>query len=149
MSADIPAQPLSLSYVERAVAVEALNARFGKMEGVVWCLSKHCRQPLIDRTSAPVVDTLVWTVRTWTGVQGPTLGTKRLISRALSEMSWSWDLFGAPAQLPADAEEYAYNAVSTLVKKSMALGVPRREFSLCSKVLHWLLPRRVPVMTAS
>lgn len=27
----------------------------------------------------------------------------------------------------------------------MALGVPRREYSLASKVLYWLLPWRVPV----
>jgi hypothetical protein len=27
----------------------------------------------------------------------------------------------------------------------MLLGVPRREYSLASKVLHWLMPWRVPV----
>jgi hypothetical protein len=27
----------------------------------------------------------------------------------------------------------------------MSLGVPRREYSLASKVLHWLMPWRVPV----
>jgi hypothetical protein len=27
----------------------------------------------------------------------------------------------------------------------MSLGVPRREYSLASKVLHWLMPWQVPV----
>ena len=31
------------------------------------------------------------------------------------------------------------------VKRTQALGVTRREYSLASKVLHWLLPWRVPV----
>src|SRR4051794_31619784 len=37
------------------------------------------------------------------------------------------------------------NLVSSLVERSRALGVPRREYSLASKTLHWRMPWRVPV----
>lgn len=40
---------------------------------------------------------------------------------------------------------YAYNRVAELVSCSMSLGVPRCEYSLASKVLHWLMPWRIPV----
>jgi hypothetical protein len=45
--------------------------------------------------------------------------------------------FGAPGD--------AHARVSTLVERGQALGLERREFSLASKVLHLLLPFRVPV----
>jgi hypothetical protein len=43
------------------------------------------------------------------------------------------------------AEQFAIDRVIALVGHSQALGVARRQFSLASKVLHWLLPWCVPV----
>jgi hypothetical protein len=39
----------------------------------------------------------------------------------------------------------AVERVSTFVRDIETLGVERREFSLVSKVLHWLLPWRIPI----
>jgi len=60
-------------------------------------------------------------------------------------MEWSADLFEPVDTPPPGGEENAVNLVATLVEQSIAMGVPRREYSLASKVLHWLLPWRIPV----
>jgi hypothetical protein len=59
-------------------------------------------------------------------------------------VNWSPALL-ADTSLPArGADEFACECVFTLVRRSRSAGVTRREFSLASKVLHWLLPYRVP-----
>ena len=60
-------------------------------------------------------------------------------------MDWSPELFEPLDSPPPGSEEYAVELVATLVRESIALGVQRREFSLASKVLYWLLPWRIPV----
>jgi hypothetical protein len=60
-------------------------------------------------------------------------------------IDWSPALFEPSSSYDSGAEEYACESVAELVSRSMAMGVPRREYSLASKVLHWLLPWRVPV----
>ena len=60
----------TLSEAERAAAIQAFDARYGEMERALWCLSKHCREPLIENRPAPVLGELVWTVKSWWGVQG-------------------------------------------------------------------------------
>jgi len=67
------------------------------------------------------------------------------MASALVTMDWSPGLFEPVATPPAGSEEYAVELVATLVRESIAFGVQRREFSLASKVLHWLLPSRIPV----
>ncbi|MCC7447985.1 MAG: hypothetical protein IT324_11245 [Anaerolineae bacterium] len=67
------------------------------------------------------------------------------MAQALATLDWSVDLFEEISHVPDEAESYACNRVSTLVRRSTALGVTRREWSLASKVLHWLLPWRIPV----
>ncbi len=74
------------------------------------------------------------------------IGDKTQMASALPQtLNWSPDLFRPTSGSDPGAEEYAYECVSELVGRSMSMGSPRREYSLASKVLHWLLPWRVPV----
>jgi hypothetical protein len=62
----------------------------------------------------------------------------------------NWLICAQPSGRPVseygpDLAGYACERVAELVSSSMSLGVPRREYSLASKVLHWLMPWRVPV----
>jgi len=132
---------------ERAVAVSTFDARFGEMERVLWCLSINSRAGLLTGESSPVLEALVWTIKSWWGVQGVQSETKAQMARALAEsITWSPDLFGPPVpEYGPECAGYACERVAELVSRSMSLGVPRREYSLASKVLHWLMPWRVPV----
>lgn len=131
---------------QRAAAVITFDARFGKMEQVLWCLSVNSRAGLLAGESSPVLEALVWTIKSWWGVQGVRSETKAQMARALAEsMTWSADLFGPGPEYGPDCAGYACQRVAELVSRSMSLGVPRREYSLASKVLHWLMPWRVPV----
>jgi hypothetical protein len=60
-------------------------------------------------------------------------------------VTWSPELFDGRFIPGETAEEFAITSVSAVVNASLRLGVPRREFSLVSKVLHWLLSWRMPV----
>jgi hypothetical protein len=131
---------------ERAIAVSAFDARFGEMERVLWCLSISSRAGLLAGESSAMLEALVWTIKSWWGVQGVQSETKARMARALAEsMTWSPDLFGPVTEYGPECAGYACERVAELVSRSMSLGVPRREYSLASKVLHWLMPWRVPV----
>jgi hypothetical protein len=131
---------------ERAVAVSTFDTRFGEMERALWCLSVNSRAGLLAGESSPVLEALVWTIKSWWGVQGVRSETKAQMARAVAEsMTWSPDLFGPVPEYGPECAAYACERVAELVNGSMSLGVPRREYSLASKVLHWLMPWRVPV----
>ena len=141
------AQLIGLSESEKAKAVRTFDARYGEMERALWCLSKYARAPLLAGQSSPVVEALVWTMKSWWGVQGVRSDTKVLMANALAEVvDWSPDLFAEMSWDDSGAEEYACECVRALVDRSRTMGVPRREFSLASKVLHWLMPWRIPVL---
>jgi hypothetical protein len=131
---------------ERAAAVSLFDARFGEMEQVLWLLSVSSRPGLLAGESSPALETLVWTVKSWWGVQGVRSATRTQMARALAEsVTWSPGLFGPVPGYGPDRAAFACEQVAEVVGRSMALGVPRREYSLASKVLHWLMPWRVPV----
>jgi hypothetical protein len=130
---------------ELAQAVDTFNVRYGEMERVLWCLATHSRQALLDYNKTPVLEALVWTIKSWWGVQGVRRETRSAMATALLALDWSPDHFHPLVVPPAGIEDYAIEIVAKLVETSRALGVPRREYSLASKVLHWLLPWRVPV----
>jgi hypothetical protein len=139
-------RPEELSDQERAEAVRAFDKRYGEMEKVLWCLSTHSRAALLDGDGeSPVLKELVWTIKKWWGVQGVRHETRSAMARALVTLEWSPELFEPVDTPPRGGEEYAVNLVKTLVEQSRVLGAQRREYSLASKVLHWLLPWRIPV----
>lgn len=129
-----------------AEAVSEFDARFGDMERVLWCLSAGSRASLLAGESSPALEALVWTIKSWWGVQGVRSETKVQMARALAQsLAWSPDLFGPTLQYSPETARQACDRVAELVSCSVSLGVPRREYSLASKVLHWLMPWRVPV----
>lgn len=83
-----------LQEAQRAEAVREFDVRFGEMERALWCLSLHSRAGLLERRDLTVVETLVWTVKSWWGVQGVRSDTKALMARALLDaVDWSPKLF--------------------------------------------------------
>jgi hypothetical protein len=128
--------------------VHAFNDRYGEMERELWRLSEKCREPLLNGHSPEIVEDLIWAVKSRWRVLGVRLEEKALFAQALAGLDWSADLFEETSRVPDDAEEYAFRRVSTLVDRSQELGLRRREFSLASKVLHWLLPWRIPAYDA-
>lgn len=128
-----------------AAAVGAFNERFGEMERVLWCLSRHSRTALLHRQSSPVVEALVWTVRSWWPVQGVSSATGKVMANALaSAAAWSPRLFEPVPGFEPSGEDFAIECVAELVSRCKLLGAPRREYSLAAKVLHLLMPWRVP-----
>jgi hypothetical protein len=115
------------------------------MDRVLWCLSRHCREPLKAGQSTPVVEDLVWTIKSWWGVQGVRAESKSLLARALTSLQWSDAAFAAGATLVHGDAAVASEQVLSVVSRAKELGVPRRELSLVSKILHWLLPGQIPV----
>jgi hypothetical protein len=126
--------------------VSLFDARFREMEQVLWLLSVNSRPGLLAGKSSPPLEAQVWTVKSWWGVQGVRSQSKAQMARALAEsVSWSPALFGPVTGYGPDRAPFACERVAEVVGRSMSLGVPRREYSLASKVLHWLMPWRVPV----
>jgi hypothetical protein len=134
-----------LSDHQLAEVVRAFNTRYGETEKVLWCLSTHSQAALLKQHQAPVLGELVWKIRSWWGVQGAPREIKSAMARALLTLDWSPDLFAPVDMPPPGAEEYAKNLVTKLVEETRAICPPRYEYSLASKVLHWLLPWRIPV----
>jgi hypothetical protein len=134
-----------LTAAELGEAVRAFDARYADMERVLWHLSLHSRDTLLEYGEPHVLEALIWTIRSWWGVQGARHETRSAMAQALLHMDWSPDLF-EPLNTPAPgAEDYAVDLVAELVERCLERGVARREYSLASKVLHWLLPWRIPV----
>jgi hypothetical protein len=115
------------------------------MERALWCLSANSRESLVAGESAPVLEELVWTIRIWWGVVGVPKEAKPKMARALAELTaWSPELFESKLDYGPGAARDACKWVDELVSRSRSLGVRRREYSWASKVLHWLMPWRVP-----
>jgi hypothetical protein len=131
---------------QRHAAVSAFNARYGEMEQALWCLSLNSRASLLAGQSSPEVETLAWTIKSWWGVMGVRSETKVQMARALAEsLAWSSELFDPVPCHRQGAAQNASELVALLVSSSIDRGVSRREYSLASKVMHWLLPWRIPV----
>jgi hypothetical protein len=60
-------------------------------------------------------------------------------------MMWTPELFEPQSDYGPRAAAFACERVDELVDRCRTPGVNRREYSLASKVLHWLMPWRVPV----
>jgi hypothetical protein len=85
---------------ERAVAVSIFDARLGGMEQVLWWLSVTSRPGLLSGEGSPALEALVWTVKSWWGVQGVrSETTARMASALAASMTWTLELFGAGAGL--------------------------------------------------
>jgi hypothetical protein len=135
----------TLAEEDRSRAVASFDAKFGEMEQALWCLACNCRKPLLAGQADDVVDALVWTVKSWWAVQGIRGAWRPIFSEVLASMQWTEEMFGPDTGTPGQSETFAVTRVEEFVSRSMELGVTRREYSLGSKILHWLHPWRVPV----
>lgn len=135
----------NLNPTDGAEAVSAFDKIYGRMDSALWRLSRHCRADLLAGTSSPRVEALVWTVKSWWGVQGVRTETKAQMAQALAQMQWTPDAFDGAVSDSQHPAIVAESLVTMLVDGTIGLGGARREFSLASKVLHWLAPWRVPV----
>jgi len=131
------------SRAEVAAAVAAYNAVYSDMDEALWCVSNSLRTPLLRHESVRGLEVLVWTVRSWWGVRGVKTETRGIAARALAEMEWSAPMFEDGAG--PNSRREAVDRVMALVRRLNELGVGRRELSLSAKVLHWLMPWRVPI----
>ncbi len=132
---------------QRAEIVQKFNHRFSGMEMALWCLSVHSRASLLARESSPVLEALVWTIKCFWSVQGVPESAKPQMAKALAElMPWSPELFAPQTNYGQETANEAREWVEKLIRRSMLLGVGRRECSWASKILHCLMPWRVPVL---
>jgi hypothetical protein len=136
---------MKLTEAQAAEAVAAFNQLYGEMEKALWCISLNCRRPLVEESPNQIVEGLVWTIKSWWGVQGVRKEIRTQMARALGTMEWSDELFRERAGDQDQPIEFACELVDQLVLRTMRHGGIRREYSLASKVLHWLLPWRVPI----
>jgi hypothetical protein len=124
-------------------AVNAYNALYREMDEALWCVSRSVRDSLLRGQACQGLEVLVWTVKTWWGVQGVKTETKSIAARALAALGWTDAMFGE--EPIDDRAEFALDRVSALVGRMKNLGANRTEFSLAAKSLHWLMPWRIPV----
>ena len=125
--------------------VETFNSRYAEMERALWCLSRAAVESLTASQPAQVIDELVWTIKSWWGIQGVRKETKSAAAQALIDLRLDRDLLKPASRLDPNGVKVAVDLVSRFVDGMMRLGVSRREWSLASKTLHWLMPWRVPV----
>lgn len=63
--------------------VKLFGARYGEMKSVLWCLSTKARRFLLHGERLEVIEALVWTLRSWWGVQGLSRADGHGAARAL------------------------------------------------------------------
>ena len=132
---------LSTSEIQKDV--DAFNDVYGEMDRVLWCLARYARVDLLRGQNPAVVVELVRTIKDWWGVTYTVPTIEDITAAALTGQAWSEDLFND--EFDRSGERFAVDRVEQLVEDMFKGGSGRREWSLASKALHWLMPWRVPV----
>lgn len=130
---------------EVTTAVDAFNRRFGRMDKVVWTISNATQSCLLANSQPELTAEFVWLIRSWMGVQGPSHAVKTIAASVLHEMKWRPSDFEPVSDYSPAALSHAVQLVHGFATRMKQAGAPRYEFSLASKVLHWLCPWRIPV----
>ncbi|RMG41209.1 MAG: hypothetical protein D6732_02705 [Methanobacteriota archaeon] len=125
-------------------AVEEFNSVYAEMEGALWSLSRAAANDIVERKESLVVEEFIWAIKSWWGVQGVRKEMKKIAAATLLELEWERSML-SDRDLDSDGERFAVERVATFVEKMMRQGAQRREWSLASKILHWLMPWRIPV----
>jgi hypothetical protein len=128
--------------------VKEFDCRYGRMERVLWCLSKEARTCLLRKDRREVVEAFLRKIRSWWGIRGVSRADEQATVRALLSGPWEPQWFGPVEDFGEDARDFAVRRVRELVGRIQREGGRRREWSLSSKVLHWLMPWRVPAYDA-
>ena len=103
--------------------------------------------PCCRAEAHPEVEALVWTIKSWWGVQGVRAETERAVAQALASLDWSEELFAPTSGVPFGAADDASRLVITLVERTSALGAGRRQYLHDSRrrCSAGFFRRRVPV----
>jgi len=126
-------------------AVEEYDRAWSHLDGEVWQRSQRARQSLLTGSSTSDVEEFVWfAAKSWGKVQGIVGETRAAAATVLRGMEWKSDLFEGHTPTAAD-EEFAVSTLARLVRGMNGLGIKRKEYSAGSKMLHWLMPWRVPI----
>ena len=116
--------------------VKAFNSRYSEMERALWCLSRAAAKDLMNNQDSPTIEELIWTIKSWWGIQGVRKGTKSMATQALLDLRLDANLLVSKSNLDPEGVKIAVELVSDFVGRMMKFGVSRREWSLASKVLH-------------
>jgi hypothetical protein len=115
------------------------------LDAEVWARSQRAQAALLAGSGAPDVEDFVWfAAKSWGKVQGIVGETRPAAASVLLAMEWRPELFGDHAPSAAD-EDFAVSTLARFVRGVNAQGIKRKEFSAGSKILHWLMPWRVPI----
>ena len=138
-------RPENVQASEVIKGVTAFNSRYREMEAALFCLANAAAKDLLRGVSSTLSEELVWTIKSWWGIQGVRRDVKRIAAEALLALEWRSEFFAADVDSLAGGEPFALRAVKSFVREMRRLGAQRREWSLAAKTLHWLLPWRIPV----
>ena len=139
MRSDYP----SVEQVRRASA--EYDRAFGHVDTEFWDWSQRLREPLLRHESTKDVRGFVWAIKCKWGIQGVRTGTGPIAAAVLASLDWEPDWFRLDCGYNEDDERFAISLVARYVSEMQNQGVPRREFSYASKVLHWIMPARIPL----
>lgn len=125
--------------------IEAFDSRFAEMDRALWCLSRAATEAILARKRSEVTEVFVWTIKSWWGIQGVRRETKIIAADALLDMDLDQRWLAPETAIDPDGEQFAVELVADFVARMSCQGVPRREWSFASKILHWLMPWKIPV----
>lgn len=129
-----------------AAHVAKYDAKHGHLDARAWSLSLAARPLLFNRECGPELVDFVWYIaKTWGRVLGIVTDVREAAVSTLLQMQWSESHFETYVPAGLQDQILAVCAVSALVDGLKERGIRRREFSASSKVLHWLMPWRVPI----
>ena len=133
----------SAEQVKRASA--EYDRAFGHVDTEFWDWSQRLREPLLRHESTQDVRDFVWAIKSKWGIQGVRTETGPIAAAVLASLDWEPHWFELDCAYTEDDERFAVSTVSRYVSEMQSQGVPRREFSYASKVLHWIMPARIPL----
>ena len=135
---------LVLSDVRRAI--NEYDRAWSYLDASVWDRSRRARVSLLGGANAAHVENFVWfAAKSWGKVQGIKTEARAAAATVLLSMEWSPELFQEYVPNGEVDENFAVNRVLRLVSGMNEQGIKREEFSAASKILHWLMPWRVPI----
>ncbi len=113
-------------------------------EAVLWSSACAVRQQLLQGEDSRLFG-FVCSVRDGWNVRGASDSTCAIAAAVLKSMPWSPEDFSDVFDETGRSEEYALRTVSEVLSELERRGAARQERSLTTKMLHWLMPWRIPV----
>jgi hypothetical protein len=118
---------------------------FGHVDAEFWAWSQHVRESLLAHDPSKDVLDFVWAIKCKWGIQGVRKETGPIAATVLAAMDWEPGWFDLDPAYTEEDERFALSSVAGYVSEMQSQGVARREFSYASKVLHWVMPARIPL----